>query len=830
MRFFWGNLIVILILTLTQSSIIGLQNPTYLTEDNLSNIRYFTQVDDVFNLTSAERKLFEENGFIVLNRMGTDDILDAYKYYWQKDLPILITTDTMLQVWHLLFDITLERMEQFILFPLLKNSTRKMFERVTNEWAADESDLPIKDIMIYLAVGAKLVDLNIPIPQELQEATNQIVTAIHNEITIFDAVSQFQSELTCRFIDDFSQYKPRGHYTHSETLKKYFRLFKWFSRIPFFIDSYAGQIYLSRTPLQMIKSASILVWIMKNTPITQNVKGSDVWQNTANFLDIVFGKTYSISLSEIDRICSNLDGDGNWHPNNLSDDDITEIQQLILSNDSFPFPKDPFIIDALARSTKSPKTFVFFGERLTLDTYAFNHLVYPYVGDFAKPRLFPNGLDFVTTCLQSNRAQNLLSDGYLEFADYLNMTIQMQRELQHWPIKDKQTVYWNLVESLSHLTPIMPLYNGSNILNVSSFMLTGPWRDEKLTTILGSWAQLKHDSILYIKLSLTIPVCSTPEGYVEPYPKFYSELGKLCELYQNSISQFSSLGFDLGDLYWNNPFQSFINSTSQLEIISLHELDGTPLSDAEKTFIQNTYCEKYGMCGIVDVNGWLPNILGKIDSKFTDPFSTPNSRSSLVADIHTDLNTRKVLEVASGLLEPLIAIVPGWDGEDIVTVGPVFSYYEFIMPMDKRLTDEDWRGIINYHLSNQLDPSYKFSDSPRGFWAAAYMVSTEMTTSQLYSDNDLFEAPEWFRTGRFTCAENPYKGIELAPYAIFNFTSYMDPLTSNERTSSAFNLTQSTIETNQDTNFANWTIIILACCISVLFKKVISVKRDKKLD
>ncbi len=58
-----------------------------------------------------------------------------------------------------------------------------------------------------------------------------------------------------------------------------------------------------------------------------------------------------------------------------------------------------------------------------------------------------------------------------------------------------------------------------------------------------------------------------------------------------------------------------------------------------------------------------------------DPY--PNSRASLIADIHTDLNTKKTLEVATGYLEHLIVKITGWNGTDIYAVGPVFSFYEF---------------------------------------------------------------------------------------------------------------------------------------------------------
>ena len=38
------------------------------------------------------------------------------------------------------------------------------------------------------------------------------------------------------YIEDYSQYKPRGHYTRSETLEKYFKAMMWYGHTGFFIN------------------------------------------------------------------------------------------------------------------------------------------------------------------------------------------------------------------------------------------------------------------------------------------------------------------------------------------------------------------------------------------------------------------------------------------------------------------------------------------------------------------------------------------------------------------------------------------------------------------
>jgi hypothetical protein len=72
-----------------------------------------------------------------------------------------------------------------------------------------------------------------------------------------------------------------------------------------------------------------------------------------------------------------------------------------------------------------------------------------------------------------------------------------------------------------------------------------------------------------------------------------------------------------------------------------------------------------------------------------DPYKT-----TIVADVHTDVNTESVLEEGSGFLDWLIVARQLPDGTVGVSVGPVFSYYEFAHPMADRLTDEKWNGLL----------------------------------------------------------------------------------------------------------------------------------------
>ncbi|MHA2397903.1 MAG: DUF3160 domain-containing protein [Promethearchaeota archaeon] len=732
----------LLIFAVSQFSLANNVSLHYANDDNLYNTDYFDLIDNAYDLTSSEKQLLKNNKFVVLNRMGTEDILDAFKFYWEEDLPIFITTDTMLHTWHLIFDQTLLNLEERIFYPILSELSEALVLNALTEYLNDNL---MGETLIYLLVASELANspVNDELPPDIKNASDKIVDAIFNEISLTSAISRLNTDLTRRFIDDFSQYKPRGHYTHSLILENYFRLFKWFSRIPFFFDHYAGVKFLKTSPEMMIYSTIELTWLLKETIITwfnNSITGLEIWDIFKSFLDVIVGPTNSISPRIINNICSDSLGDF-WSIDDIDNTLISYLQETVLNDTSIPRPKIQFIIDSRAGSNYSPKTFVLFGERLTLDSYALNNFVYPSVF-----RLLPTSLDFSAACLGSQRSLELLEAEFERYPGLMDRILEMREELNNITGMEKQTVHWKWVESLSDIAVPKPEYNGSIIL--PEFMDSNAWLDEKLTTIMGSWAQLKHDLILYSKQSSTMFICSTPTGYVEPYPEFYKSLRNLSQLYKNSLLPLQNIGYNFStyDYYYLWALDDFSNATQMLEIISKKELTGIPLNHQEKRFINGTYSEYYsGMCGDPGrVRGWLSEIIGKLKSAYRQPDSIPNSRCSLVADIHTDTNTGSILHLATGLLEPIIAFVPGWEGEDIAVVGPVFSFYEFALPGYQRLNDDEWRGVLALWLDSDNRENYDFSIFKRGFWAEDYMVSTFITKTRIFSDEEQFEPPNWF--------------------------------------------------------------------------------------
>jgi hypothetical protein len=54
-----------------------------------------------------------------------------------------------------------------------------------------------------------------------------------------------------------------------------------------------------------------------------------------------------------------------------------------------------------------------------------------------------------------------------------------------------------------------------------------------------------------------------------------------------------------------------------------------------------------------------------------------------------------VLELGTGRIDRIYALVPDDQGNFQLAGGGVYSYYEFLNPPGQRLADKEWQGLLN---------------------------------------------------------------------------------------------------------------------------------------
>ena len=210
------------------------------------------------------------------------------------------------------------------------------------------------------------------------------------------------------------------------------------------------------------------------------------------------------------------------------------------------------------------------------------------------------------------------------------------------------------------------------------------WSRRLLNTQLASWAELRHDTILYAKQSYTGGAsCEYPSAYVDPYPKFYQELRQFAERGKQVAAQFSQ-----GDTAY---FTRLSDVLTTLEEMAQNQRSGAPHSAAHLAFINQAVKIEPG-CGEPSFgSGW-----------YKDLFYAPNDAIELdpiIADVHTQPTDEggspvgRVLHVGTGM--PRVMVVTTNDCSGASTyVGVVSSYFEKITENFERLDDKAWSADI----------------------------------------------------------------------------------------------------------------------------------------
>ena len=230
-------------------------------------------------------------------------------------------------------------------------------------------------------------------------------------------------------------------------------------------------------------------------------------------------------------------------------------------------------------------------------------------------------------------------------------------------------------------------------------MRTAAWADKMLQTELASWAQLRHDNVLYVKQSFTMGVaCEYPKGYVEPYPEFYAALYAYAKAGSDALSTVSG-DVDQGWDYVRKKalayFGNVMTAAEQLKTLAEKELALEAFTKDEEAFLKSVVVRQKNdsqMCGGPPYtwDGW-----------YVKMFYSEDDNPALIVDVHTNPNPdgplapARVLHAATGAAVP-VCLVADTDEGATMYVGPSFTYYDVIETgyPPVRLTDKEWQARL----------------------------------------------------------------------------------------------------------------------------------------
>jgi hypothetical protein len=531
-------------------------------------------------------------------------------------------------------------------------------------------------------VGSQLLDPDTAVPAYAQELVDAELALIADANGI--ALSPLFPGL--EFGEDYTQYIPRGHYTRSEELEAYFRSMMWYGRMTFRLKTDDPTIGREET-----KAALLLVHALQNATVGER-PSLDVWLDLYNPTAFMVGRSDDLTAFQYIDVINAVYGE---NPTLAQLTDAEKLDLFIASANELP---PPLILGLVISETDDveevTKGFRFMGQRFVPDAYIFRELIWRNVGTQAEPRQLPNGLD-IMAAMGSDRAYEILTE--LGETNYVNYPSQMEK-MRTWTAslteeEWTETLYNGWLYTLHPLFAVPPS-------GYPEFTQSTAWLDKQLSTSLGSWAELKHDTILYAKQvyaelgggGLYPPLPKEALGYVEPVPEFYARLSALAAMTRDGMGSRGFLSETDAD-----SLDRLIRLSDAFQVMADKQLRGEPLTDEEQHLIRY-----YG--------GELEHlVMAASDTDTEDPFAQPymeeEPQAAVIADVATAPDYQRdgildptVLEVGVGRVDELYVVVPvvAEDGTVFLQIakGGVFSYYEFPWLAANRLTDEAWRQML----------------------------------------------------------------------------------------------------------------------------------------
>ncbi|WP_161569217.1 DUF3160 domain-containing protein [Candidatus Oscillochloris fontis] len=640
---------------------------------DLSNVRLTVM------LSPEQRARLAENGFVI-SPGATREFYEIYERTRYENVPVFVSSDSLLHTYHLLFDKVLRRAESNAFIPLLTRLDAALLQTSLDQYAALEGTAwaePARRNAAYFALAVKLLNPDWPVPPGLTDLVEPDLARIAAHAgmepsAIFPGYS---------LGEDWSQYVPRGHYTTSEALQRYFTAMMWHGRMTFRVADATET-----------RQAALLTLAYQQTQV-EDLSAAQVWAGIYEPTVFFVGRSDDLTPTEYEQALASAYGQVQDPADLLDEASFAAFTQAV--NEL----RAPEILGMLVSDDQdlgATKGLRFMGQRFVPDAFIFQQLVAPAVPE----RGLPSSLD-VMAALGSERALGHLTSwgdadlpNYRSQLDDLRTTFAAYGE-EVWT----QNLYWTWVYSLRPL--LEPVGDG-----YPQFMRSEAWLDKQLTTALASYTELKRDTILYAKQvyvemgydSLKPPDPERPKGYVEPVPVFYDRIAALTRMTIDGLSTRGLL--EDGDLAALTKMEEI---ATKLATIARQQLRGEALSTEDYEYLRF-----YG--GQIEALAFAASDEGSYQGAGGFPEGGDPLQAAVVADLATNPNQGVVLENGVGRVFEIYVVAP-IEGNLVLTKGAVFSHYEFAQPLNDRLTDETWRELLD---SEQV-PS--LAD-----WTASYLV------------------------------------------------------------------------------------------------------------
>lgn len=650
---------------------------------NLSDVRF---VQDA-SLNDAQLTLLAQNGFVVVPS-PYQQFDAAYGMDWshQEGKGDFITTDVMLHSFFLAYQNLLMFLEMERFYGDVSVFTGNGFRNAQATWrefAGTPLETSARNAAVYYAVplillseaegdfvttfdGSSRFEVETDPPSI---AVSQMDEGIRADAqSIIDLIMTGEGQVDVPVLgglEDFSQYQPRSYYAGNALLEAYFRAMMWLGRITFRAASESE----TQTALFVMDA------------LVQDERALERYRAVGDALDFLVGPMDDLSIKDVLTPANAAFGDpldpAQFGDSALVGQYMDALRQLPAPRvNSIPLAAGELTPDQLEEMTRG---FRLFGQRFTFDGYAMQQLIYPEVGTGELSRALPLGLD-IPAVFGSNVAYTLADEsGATSYEGYTEHVSALREEVngisaESWLENLNGGWLWALQPFASRDAAIIP-----------PLMQTEAWKRKELATFLGSWTELKHATLLYAEQPLGggggggMPPEVTSYSFVEPNPQVFARIAILSALLHDGLIErglISETQFGASNSLIDS-LETIGGLSAWLAEAARKELAGEPLPEEDYFFLQ----EQIG------------SVLTSIRLYIEQWLSDPPDDTSLVADVASNTVTSEALHVA--IANPdLIYVVTNSPFGLTLTRGAVYSYYEFVNPIDQRMNDDEWRALV----------------------------------------------------------------------------------------------------------------------------------------
>jgi len=638
-----------------------------------------------------------------LSLYSPDDMISLYKQLSSDNqTSIFVTTDLAAHASHLIFDRLLQYLEEEYFYPQLVALTDAYISAIEERRLHVSENIYSTSILYFLTAKAllalapkRLQDDNYGRLIQYQDADKNEVLKVYPEQVKAEiqkmngAQGIGQSEIFPLLKEDYSQYKVRGHYTKNGVLGAYFRALMWYGRINF---NLGGDENIRPFAEQFAPAALFITDITENTQVIKNL-----WSSLFDPITELIGVSDDISFHELIPLWNRIKGAGfnQWYsdPEKVKRFITTEYSELRSPAISgFPLTSGPYAGGSDYQDRKPPVGWRLFGQRYTVDSEIHHHLSPPRYYNEENPRHMVCGLDIMKV-FGSVTADRILKES--EFKKYAGLETVMNSLQQSLARVNRDywfsTYYGNVLYQIKTLATFE---NGAGFY----FTEKPGWGLKAMNSSHGTWAELRHDTILYVKQGYAEMGGGGPDVTfrTKPLPKPVHYIEPNVPFWNASIISFQKL-FSILEKY------DYLDGTTARVLAGMHELC-VKAAEISKLQAEDRAISESDLNWISRIADSLSNmVLTHTDGGTLDDVNS--LRMALVADVFTNGETGKVLETAVGIPYRLYIPLNDGQGGKRIAIGYGFSYYEFQQPISQRLNNDEWKEIVyreNSNMNNYL--------------------------------------------------------------------------------------------------------------------------------